>query len=141
MYVLSDGSFQRGNAKVKASGFSLEDSRRLSVPRIAEAMAWIEYRLIRMIEISESERPIFLLQPIAAYCLKGLVDRKTFAYATENVPLGQLSADICSGRLQEILVAKERTNGRALTPPEHWTYSDRKSTSEPFLTDNQPGVD
>ena len=135
MYVLSDGGYQSGNQKIRASGFTLENSRRLSVPRIAQAMAWIEYKLIRMIPIPESERPIILLRPVAAYCLKGLVDSKTFAYCTENVPAGQLSANICSGRLQEILVAKERTGGRALTPPQHWWYSDRKSTQEPFLTD------
>jgi flavin reductase (DIM6/NTAB) family NADH-FMN oxidoreductase RutF len=137
MYVLSDGAYWQGNAKIKASGFTLEDSFKLSVPRIAEAMAWIEYKLIRMIDIPESERPIFLLQPVAAYCVEGLVDPKTYAYCTLDVPLGQLSANICSGRLQEILVAKERTSGRALTPCEHWAYSDRGSLEEPFLNNEK----
>lgn len=142
MYVLADGNYHRGNVKIKDSGFSLEDSVELSIPRIAEAMSWIEYKLIRMIEIPESERPIFLLKPVAAYCLEGLVDPITYAYTTENVPIGQLSANICSGSLREIFVARERTNGAALTPVQHWIYSDRKSTSEPFLTDRpkRPGV-
>jgi len=142
MYVLSDGGFRSTSDKVKASGFTLQDSFKVSVPRIVEAMAWIEYRLIRMIEIPESERPIFLLQPVAAYCLEGLVNPKTFAYCTPDVPLGQLNANICSGRLQEIIVAKERTKGRALTPCEHWAYSDRGSLEEPFLAEdlNQPSA-
>ena len=127
MYVLSDGSYKLGNTKIKDSRFSLEDSYKLSVPRIAEAMSWIEYKLIRMIDIPESERPIFLLEPVAAYCLEGLVDSKTYAYMTENVPIGQLSANICSGRIREIIIAKRRTNGAGLTPPQHWEYSDRKS--------------
>jgi len=141
MYVLSDGGYKQGNAKIKASGFTLEDSIKLKVPRIVEAMAWIEYQLIRMIEIPESERPIFLLYPVAAYCLEGLVDPKTFAYCTPDVPLGQLSANICSGQLQKIMPARRRTKGRVLTPTEHWTYSDRNSLEEPFLADDlkQPG--
>jgi len=135
MYVLSDGGYKQGNAKIKASGFSLEDSRELSTPRIAEAMAWIEYRLIRMIEIPESERPIFLLTPVAAYCQEGLIDPRTYAYVTANVPIGQLSANICSGRLQEIMFAEKTTEETPLTPPEHWSYSDRKSLEEPFLSE------
>jgi len=127
MYVLSNGSYKRGNAKIKDSGFTLEDSCKLSVPRIAEAMSWIEYKLIRVIDIPESERPIFLLEPVAAYCLEGLVNPKTYAYDTEIVPIGQLSANICSGRIQEILFAKKRTGGKRFTPPQHWKYSDGKS--------------
>lgn len=124
MYVLSDGKYKRGNPKIKDSKFTLEDSKKVSVPRIAEAMSWIEYKLIRMIEIPESERPIFLLEPVAAYCLEGLVDPRTFAYNTENVPIGQLSANICSGRMQDRFFAGKRTKGREFTPPEHWDYSD-----------------
>lgn len=124
MYVLSDGKYRVGNTKIKDSGFTLEDSIKVSVPRIAEAMSWIEYKLIRMIDIPESERPIFLLEPVAAYCLDGLVDPRTFAYNTENVPIGQLSANICSGRMQDRFFAGKRTKGREFTPPEHWAYSD-----------------
>jgi flavin reductase (DIM6/NTAB) family NADH-FMN oxidoreductase RutF len=123
MYVLSDGRYSRGNEKIKASGFTLEDSQIVSVPRIAEAMAWIEYRLIRMIEIPESERPIFLLEPVAAYSLEGLVDPRTYAYNTGVVPIGHLSANICSGRTEK-LFAKKMTGEREFTPQEHWAYSD-----------------
>lgn len=124
MYVLSDGSYKQGNAKIKDSGFTLEDSKKLSVPRIAEAMAWIEYELLRMVDLPESERPIFLLKPVAAYSLESLVDPKTYAYNTETVPIGQLSANICSGKIQEKFVAGKRTTGKEFTPPEHWAYSD-----------------
>lgn len=127
MYVLSDGKYKSGNPKIRDSGFTLTDSQKVKVPRIREAMSWIEYKLIRMIEVPESERPIFLLEPVAAYSLEGLVDPKTYDYMTENVPIGQLSANICSGKIQEILFAKERTGGRKFTPPEHWAYSDEKS--------------
>ena len=124
MYVLSNGSYDNGNAKIKDSGLTLEPSMKVSVPRIAEAMAWIEYKLIRKIDIPESERPIFLLEPVAAYCLEGLVDPKTYAYNTENVPLGQLSANICSGGLNGIIIAKRGSDRKGFTPPEHWAYSD-----------------
>ncbi len=128
MYVLSDGSYELGNNKIRDSGFTLEDSFKLSVPRIAEAMSWIEYKLIRMIDIPESERPIFLLEPVAAYCLEGLVNPKTFAYNTQVVPIGQLSANICSGKIQETIIAKKRKKRTALTPSQHWKYSDGKTT-------------
>jgi flavin reductase (DIM6/NTAB) family NADH-FMN oxidoreductase RutF len=123
MYVLSDGRYPRGNDKIRVSRFTLEDSQVVGVPRIVEAMAWIEYRLLRMIEIPESERPIFLLKPVAAYALEGLVNPKTYVYCTEVVPIGQLSANICSGRTER-LVAKNMTGGKEFTPQEHWAYSD-----------------
>jgi flavin reductase (DIM6/NTAB) family NADH-FMN oxidoreductase RutF len=128
MYVLSAGRYKSGSLKIKDSGFLLEDAQKVSTPRIAQAMSWIEYKLIRVVEIPESERPIFLLQPVAAYSLEGLVDPNTFAYRTEDVPIGQLSANICSGRMQEILFAKKETGGRKFTPPQHWAYSDGKES-------------
>ncbi|MDD5163000.1 MAG: flavin reductase [Candidatus ainarchaeum sp.] len=126
MYVLSDGSYNSGNKKIKDSGFTLQDSQKLNVPIIREAMSWIEYKLIRMVEVPESERPIFLLEPVAAYSLEGLVDSKTYTYVTKNVPVGQLGANIFSGKMQNSIVAKRRTQGMKFTLPQHWEYSDKK---------------
>lgn len=126
MYVLSDGSYHSGNAKIKNSGFTLEDSLKLKVPRIREAMAWIEYELIRMIEIPETERPIFLLKPVAAYTLDGVVDPRTFAFCTLDVPMGHLGANVFSGGMHQRIVANRRTGGREFTLQEHWDYSTTK---------------
>lgn len=130
MYVLSDGSYESGNAKVRDSGFTLMDSQKVKVPIIREAMAWIEYKLLRMIDVPESERPIFLLEPVAAYCLEGLVDPRTYTYMTGNVPVGQLGANIFSGKMQASIIAKRRTKGNKFTLPQHWKYSDGKPVYE-----------
>lgn len=126
MYVLSDGKYDEGNPKIFASGFTLEDALKVSVPIIHEAMSWIEYKLIRMIEVPESERPIFLLQPVAAYSIKGLVNPRTFAYCTENAPLGHLGANSFSARMWDRFFATKRTGGQQWTLPQHWVYSDGK---------------
>ncbi len=77
-----------------------------------------------MIEIPESERPIFLLEPVDAYSLEGIVDPRTFTYCTAQVPAGQLGANIFSGTMDGPIVAGGKTQGKAFTPPEHWRYSD-----------------
>ncbi|RJR31153.1 hypothetical protein C4569_02895 [Candidatus Parcubacteria bacterium] len=134
MYILSDGRYKEGNDKIKASGVTLENSKLLNTPRIAEAMAWVEYRLIRVIPVPKSERPIFLLRPVTAYCREGFIDKRTHAYCTPFVPLGQICSNICTGSTK-IIVAGKVTKGKGLSSEEHWRYSDRKS-EEPFLDEN-----
>ncbi len=131
LYLLSDGNYRTGNAKLRDSGLLLQDSRMLKVPILCEAAAWIEYKLVQIIDVPGSERPIIILKPIASYSREAVLDSRVFVYRNAtDYPMGHLGSNVFSGGAEGRYVARHMSRGKELTLEQHWDYSDGK----PFLS-------
>lgn len=110
LWVCARGGYKHGINELEEAGFTPIESKCVKPPRIKEALASIEYEVVDIwsLDKKKSERPIILLEPVAAVVEDDIIDIDSMRYKKEaRIPI-HLSGNMF--RVNETIIIAGQNN-------------------------------